>query len=115
MTHEAQQHLADAFANGGPDAFYAEKSRQVRALQLRRFSERMVEDARLNALRVKQTAHNAALTPAPKRSTPARPIVAALTEAYGYVYTRVHSVGLRLSLANSKHGYASDLLAGPET
>lgn len=89
MTDEAQQQLADAFANGGPDAFYAEKSRQVRAIQLRRFSERMVEDARLNAQRVKQRAWNVVDEVRPTQATP---LVAALTEAYGYVYSRVHSV-----------------------
>lgn len=80
--------------------FESSQAQSAKSFALSRFAQRMVEDARLNAQRVKQRQWN---TPPTVRPTQATPLVTALTEAYGYVYTRVHSVGLPLKLHATQH------------
>lgn len=68
--------LADAFTNGGPNAFYAEKYRQ-----------RLVAQARLDAQRIKQRQWNATNVEPPRQPLSARKIVTALAGVYGYAPT----------------------------
>lgn len=63
---------------------------------LRRFAQRVVEQAKLDAQRVRQQQYNSSIAPVVRTPLSNTVLCAYLAAIYGYEYRRVHSVGLKL-------------------